>query len=220
MQNMKLDNRTLQILKNFSTINPSLLFKPGSVLSTMSPTKQILAKATVPQTFESEFAIYELSKFIGVLSLFNDPELLIEDKFMTVKSGRSKMRYSFADKSTIIIPPEKEVKLSETLVTLKITTDVLNEVMKAASLLKQPEVAFIAKDGELSLSAIDSSNKSKDPYDISLMPYDGSFTMIFKVEHMKPLPGDYEVTITKGISYWKGDGVEYYIVSEHNSKFD
>ena len=220
MQNMKLDNRTLQILKNFASINPSLLFKPGNVLKTMAPTKQILAKATVPQTFESEFAIYELSKFIGVLSLFNDPELRIEDKLMTIQSGRSKMRYAFADPSTIIIPPEKEVKLSTPLVTLTITASVFNDVMKAAALLKQPEVAFIAKDGELTLSAIDSSNKTKDPYDISLMPYDGSFTMIFKVEHMKPLPGDYEVTITKGISYWKGEDVEYYIVSEHNSKFD
>ena len=72
---MKLTSRTLQVLKNFSTINPSLLFKNGSVITTMSPNKTVMARATVGEVFPQTYAIYDLSRFIGVLSMFNDPDV-------------------------------------------------------------------------------------------------------------------------------------------------
>lgn len=219
MQSIKLDNRTTQILKNFATINPSLLFKTGNKLTTMSATRSILSRATIAQTFESEFAIYDLSRFLGVMSLFNEPELLIEEKFMTIASGSKRLNYTFADPSTIITPPNKEIEVSNPDVKCALSAETFSDVMKAASLLKHPEIAFIGKDGELTISAIDSSGKSKDTYDVKIAETDKNFRLIIKVENLKFLPGNYEVSLTKGISLFKGDGIEYFIAIEHNSTF-
>ena len=84
---MKLDNRTVQVLKNFSTINPSLLFTKGKTLTTVSPSKTTMARAVIGEEIPSSFAIYELSRFLGVVSLFESPTLDIGDSSMTINSG-------------------------------------------------------------------------------------------------------------------------------------
>ena len=48
---MKLDQNTLNILKNYSLINPSIIIKDGSTLSAISSNKTVLSKAEVPNTF-------------------------------------------------------------------------------------------------------------------------------------------------------------------------
>jgi hypothetical protein len=220
MQNIKFDNRTTQILKNFSTINPSLLFKQGSAISTISPSKTILAKAKITQSMDSQFAIYDLSRFLSVLSLFNDPELRIEDKFITIASGDKKLNYTFADASTIITPPDKEITITNPQVEFKLTTETFNDVTKASSVLRLPEIAIVGEDGDISVQAIDSKNPSGDIYSIKVGATEKKFKMIFKAENLKILSGDYEVALTKGISHFKGVDVEYFIAIEANSTYD
>ena len=65
---MKISNKTLDILKNFSEINQSVLIKKGKNLKTVSALKNILAHAEVEEDFPQDFAIYQLNEFIGVLS--------------------------------------------------------------------------------------------------------------------------------------------------------
>jgi hypothetical protein len=222
MQNMKLDTRTTNILKNFSSINPSLLFTPGSTLKTQSPTSSILATATITQSFDSQFAIYELSRLLGVMSLFKEPELQIDEKFLVIKdsNGQKRVKYTFTDPSNIIAPKaDVKVRMPDTLAEVKVTSDVLNDVLRAAALLKHPDVAFIGQDGQLTLSTIDSSKKSKDTYDITIGTTEHTFQVIFKLETLKLLPGDYDVTVAKGLAFWKGEDVEYYTGAESNSSF-
>jgi hypothetical protein len=221
MQNIKLDNRTISVLKNFSTINPSLLFTQGNILKTQSPTSSVLAIATINQTFDSEFAIYELPRLLGVMSLFKDPELQIGDKFLVIKDDSSKkVKYTFADKAAIISPkPDVKIKMPDTLAEVKITSEMLNDVLRAAALLKHQDVAFIGRDGSMTLSTIDSTGKSKDTYDVSLGETEKTFQINFKLDSLKFLPGDYDVTVAKGLAYWVGDQIEYYTGAETNSTF-
>ena len=46
LTDMKLSSKTIELLKNFSSINQSILFKEGSKLRTISVMKNILAEAT------------------------------------------------------------------------------------------------------------------------------------------------------------------------------
>ena len=66
---MKLSDSTLSLLKNFSSINQSILFKEGSKLRTISVMKNILAEATVSEEFARDFGIYDLNQFLNGLSL-------------------------------------------------------------------------------------------------------------------------------------------------------
>jgi len=94
---MKLSPETVSLLKNYSSINPSVLFKPGQVISTISPQRSVFAKAAVKEEFPRQFGIAELNKFLGVLSMFKDPELRFFDNYLEVFSGKQKVRYTYAD---------------------------------------------------------------------------------------------------------------------------
>lgn len=218
MQTLKLEQKTIAVLKNFSTINPSILFKPGKVVSTISPNKTIMAKATIDQEIEGTFAIYDLGRFLSTLSLFTDPALEIADKYVTISSAGKKMRYGFADQSVIIAPPDKEIKLPSTDVSFKLTNDALSDVLKGLGVLRLPEIAVVGDGEDINLQAMDSKNPTSDVYSISVGKTDKKFKMIFKSENIKLIPGDYQVDISaKGIGYFKGVAAEYWIAVETSS---
>lgn len=217
---MKLEGRTLSILKNFATINPSILFKPGDTLKTVSPNKTILARATLKDNVEGQFAIYDLSKFLSVLSLFEKPQLGVEDKFMTITDGHQKVNYTFADPGSIVVAPDKTPQIPEPEIKFKLTASVLDRVQKAMGVLKMPELAVTGDGTNVFVEAIDSKNPSGDKFAISVGDTPHTFRMIFKTENIKVINGDYDVSISsKGISHFVGDDVEYWIVAEASSTF-
>ena len=222
---MKLSEHTISVLKNFSMINPSVLFKPGQVIQTVSPQKTVMAKAVVEENFPVEGAVYDLGRFLGVLSLFSEPELVFHDTKVDIKEGRKSIAYTFADKQMIITPPEKDINFPDPEVEVNIPWSELNGVMKASSVLGLPEIAVEGKDGEIQLTAIDSKNPTADTYSSTLGDTDDSFRFVFKVENLKLLNMNYNVKISdKGIAKLvsvnsEGPAMEYFIATEVNSTF-
>ncbi len=218
---MKLDSRTSQILKNFASINPSILFKPGNKLATISAGKTVMARANINQKFNDAFAIYDLSRFLGTVSLFTDPELTVKDKYMEISQGKRKINYTFTEPSLIVTPPDKEINLPNPEVSFKIDTTELNEVLKALSVLSLPEIAVVGDGLRITVQAIDSKNPSGDVYSVDVGETKSNFRMIIRAENVKLLPGDYSVQISsKGLSHFKSADVEYFIAVESNSTFE
>jgi hypothetical protein len=206
---MKLEPKTVTVLKNFSSINPSMVFKPGDVVSTVSPLKTVLAKAKIPQRFERQFGIYDLSRFLGVISLFGDnPELEFNPDSVTIRSDNRELDYRFVgDISTIITPPEGNVDFKED-VSFKITNSALQDIQRALSALSMPEIAVVGDKGKLWIQVIDTKNTSSHNYRINLGETDKKFRFVFKAENLKFIPQDYDVRITsKGMSHFKGTEV-------------
>jgi len=219
---MKFDDVTLQILKNYSGINHGIMFQAGNTLSTISANKTILAKATIEHNIASSFAIYDLSRFLSTLSLFENADVEIGDKNLTLKEGRRRINYTFADPNTIIVPPQKDIKFPAPEISFKLEAEVLNDFMKALNVLSLPEMAIVGDGENITLDAIDSKNPSADRYSVAVGKSETSdkFQMIIKAEHLKVLPGDYEVEISsKGLSHFKGPLVEYYIAVEASSSY-
>lgn len=218
---MKLDQRTIQVLKNFSGINPSILFRAGNIIRTVTPTKTILATATLDQEFPSSFAIYDLSKFLSVLSLFTDPELTIGDKSVVIKSGGKKVNYVFADPNTIVAPKDdKQIKFPTPDVSFELTTEALADVTKALGVLRQPEIAVVGDGQIITLQTVNSKDPTSDVYSVEVGETDKNFTFIFKSENLRLLPDTYTVDIASaGISRFTSKDVEYFIAIEANSKF-
>lgn len=218
---MKLDAKTLKILKNFNAINKSILFRPGNVLATISPTKTIFARATVENSFDREFAIYDLSKFLSVHSMFADPEITLEDRQLVLSKDKNKIRYTYADKSTIVAAPEKQLKLPSVDVQFTLTQEMFDSVDKAMGILSLPEMAVVGKNGVLSLQALDSKNPSGDTFVVEIGETDKEFNIIFKGENLEILPANYEVSVSsKMISQFKSDEVDYFIAVEAASTFE
>lgn len=217
---MKIDTNTVNVLKNFAKINPSIVVQEGNVLKTISPSKTIMAKAKVGTEFTKRFAIYKLDEFIALLSTFTDPNLRFEDKLVYISEDRRTSHYTYADESTVTKAPDREINLPSVDVTFTLKETDLREVEKAAGILSLPEIAVVGDGSKVSLVATDSKNPSSKDFTIEIGDTDKAFKAIFKSENIKIIPGDYEVSISsKGISHFSGSDVEYFIAVEQNSTF-
>lgn len=217
---MKIDTDTINVLKNFAKINPSIVVQEGNVLKTISPTKTIMAKAKVKTDFGKRFAIYNLDRFISIVSTFTDPEFKFGEKSVDISDNNKKQHYVYADENTVTKAPEKEINLPSVDVSFTLTNDDLRDVEKAAGILALPEIAVVGDGKNISLQAVDTKNPTGDVYSIVIGKTDKAFKAIFKAENIKIIPGEYEVNISsKGISHFSGEGVEYFIAVESNSTF-
>jgi len=221
---MKLSDATKEILKNFSEINPNLMITPGNQIKTISTMKNILATAGVEENFPQDIAIYDLSEFLGMLSLFSKPVFDFDEKLMTInEEGTStKSKYFFADPS-ILTTPQKDVKMPDTEVEFTLTETDLTKVKKAASMLQLPDIAIKSLGTDIMMSAIDKKNDTANTYDVKVGETDKKFEFHFKTEHFKMLPGDYNVHISsKLISNFKHKtkSIQYWIALENTSKYE
>ena len=217
---MQISSSTITVLKNFSSINPSIVIKEGNVIETISSSKTIKAKARVDTTFPRRFAMYNLNKLISMVSLFDKPEVTFDDNSLTVSDGAKSTHLTYSDESTIIKPPEKEIKLPSVDVSVSVTDGNIKDVEKALGVLSVPDIIISGDGSKIYLQAADSKNPTGDSYSIDIGSTDKTFRAIFKAENIKVLPGDYTIEIcSKGISKFYNDDVEYFIAVESSSTF-
>jgi len=220
---MKLSDSTLSLLKNFSSINQSILFKEGSKLRTISVMKNILAEATINEEFARDFGIYDLNQFLNGLSLHQKPELdFTNDGYVVIKEGRSRSKYFFADPSVIVTPPDKEISLPSEDVTFVLTTTVLEKLLKAAAVYQLPDISAVGEAGVVKLVVRDKKNDTSNAHEEVVGETDKTFNFNFKVENIKILPGTYDVVVSqKLLSRFtsKNHDLTYYIALEPDSTF-
>jgi len=217
---MKFSERTLTILKSFSAINKSILMKEGNVLKTVTPEKTMIATATIPDTIPSQACIYDLSRFLSILSLYKDPDVEFHDKYFMIKDGKQRTKYVYADISMIHAAPEKELKVPSADVVVSVTWNDLQSVTKAAGVLQFTEIAFVGQEGKIYLKAMNSAQENSDDYGVEIGDTSDEFKIIIKTDNLKLLPQDYEVTLcAKGISEFKSEGVTYFVAIDTKSTY-
>ena len=218
---MKLSPKTISVLKNFSTINPSIMFREGNTLATMSPHKTIMAKANIDDNITNDFGVFELNRFLSVLSLFVDPELIFSDKnYVKITDGKQSVNYIFGDPENMVLPPNKEMKAIDPYFEFDLTPEQHQSLMKAAGVLQLPEVSVVGVDGEVFYRAVDVKNPTNNSFELKVGTTDKSFNIIFKSENMKIMHDTYHVTLARGIALFKSSSLEYWIATEANSKFE
>lgn len=215
---MKLSNDTLTILKNFAGINSGIEFKSGSQLSTISPGKTVLAKATLKDSFPEDFCVYDLPQFLSVHSLNKDPEIEFDDSNVIFKSGKSKIKYRKTAKEMIITPPDKELSLPSIDVSFKLNEETFLSIMKSASVLQSPHIAVESDGNKIYLTSFDAKDDSAHTNSIEVAEGNGnSFTAVFLTENLKMIPGSYDVEISsRGLASFKNtiQEVDYWIAIE------
>ena len=220
---MKLSDNTLTILKNFAGINNSILVKQGTKLRTISVAKNILAEAEITEDFPRDFAIYDLNQFLNGLSLHNDPDLdFKEDSHLSIKEGKRRVKYFFADPNVIISPPEKEINLPSKDVCFQLDSTSLEKLVKAAAVYQLPDLSAIGEAGVIKLVVRDKKNDTSNEYAIIVGETDSEFTFNFKVENIKIIPGAYDVVVSeKLLSQFTNSkyNLKYYIALEPDSTF-
>ena len=220
---MKLSDSTLSLLKNFSTINQSILFKAGSKLRTISVMKNILAEATIAEELPQDFGIYDLGQLLNGMGLHQSPELDFKNEgHVVIREGKMRSKYFFADPNVIITPPEKPITLPSEDVTFDLSTDQLDKLLKAAAIYQVPDLSVVGEGGVVKVLVRDKKNDTSNDFSITVGETSATFSFNFKVENIKILPGTYEVVVSqKLLSRFtaKNYDLTYYIALEPDSTF-
>jgi hypothetical protein len=220
---MKLSDNSLTILKNFAGINNSILVKQGNKLRTISVAKNILAEADITEEFPRNFAIYDLNQFLNGLGLHQDPELdFTNDSYITIREGKRRVKYFYADPNVIISPPDKEIQLPSKDVCFQLESASLEKLVKAAAVYQLPDLSAVGEAGVIRLVVRDKKNDTSNEYSIVVGETDKEFIFNFKVENIKIIPGAYDVVVSeKLLSQFSNTkyNLKYYIALEPDSSF-
>lgn len=214
---MKFSENTIAVLKNFSQINPSVMFKPGQVLRTISPQKTVLAAATIDEDFDRSAGVYNVGRFLATLSLFESPDVEFDDNQFNISDGKSSVRYTYTAENMIVSPPDKDIQVPDIVADVDISWNDIKRVRDAASVLGLPEVGFSSTGTGVKLSAVDSKNSTADNFSVVVAADESfePFDMIIKTEYLKLLENDYKVALsTKGMAHFKSDQVQYWVAVE------
>ena len=221
---MKISKETLEVLKNFSAINPNLVISEGNKLSTIADAKNIMAAAVVSESFPKKVGIYDLNEFLSALSLIEDPDFEFGDNDVSIKSNNATLTYRYADTS-ILTSPEKEVNMPPTDVEVNLTADDIAQIRRAGSALNHPVVSITTEHGDdaVYLQVKDPNNSSANVYShkVCSASSDDAYDYQFLIANLKLIPGDYKVAVSsKLISNWEcinNTSVKYWIALEKTS---
>ena len=224
---MKLSEHTIEVLKNFATINQNLVIKEGSILTTMSAMKNIVAKADVEESFDKEVAIYDLNEFLASISLFTSPILEFNDGFVTIKeenSPKNSLKYFYSDPS-VVTSPNKTITMPSKEVEFTLNGENLNKLKRAAGVIQAPDLVLEKKDTDVFLTVKDKKNDTANTFsiDVDTKTEGSNFKFFYKVENLKVMEGNYDVEISsKNISHLKSTNkdVEYWVALEPESSYE
>ena len=222
---MKISTKTLDVLKNFSEINQSILIKKGKKLKTVSTMKNILAHAEVEEDFPQDFAIYQLNEFIGVLSTMNNPDLSFNDKYvMLSQENGACTKYFYADPA-VVVSPEKDITMPSEDINFTLLEKQYNDLLKMSSILQLNDILLkgCSKSNAIYLAVTNKKNDTSNDYSVQVGEgVDEPFKMYFKTENLKMVAGDYNVHISsKGISHFENmvTKLDYWIALEPDSNY-
>ena len=224
---MKLSDHTVDVLKNFASINQNLVIKEGSTLSTMSAMKNIVAKADVEESFDKEVAIYDLNEFLASISLFTSPILDFKEGFVTIKeenSPKNSLKYFYSDPS-VVTSPSKTITMPSKEVSFTLNGENLNKLKRAAGVIQAPDLVLEKKDADVFLTVKDKKNDTANTFsvDVDTTTEGSNFKFYYKVENLKVMEGNYDVEISsKNISHLKSTNkdVEYWVALEPESSYE
>jgi hypothetical protein len=220
---MFLTSETVSVLKNFATINQSILIKKGKKLRSMSAMKNILVEAEITEEFDRDVAIYDLNQFLNAMSLVPGCELHLDEDSIEITDGTNSIDYRYSDPSVITAPPDKQLELPTQDVCVVLSEENLTNVKKAAAVLQIPDVSLVGNGQEIVLTVRDKKNSGSNAYRIVVGETDHVFQFNLKVENLKLISGDYDVVVSKkGMAQFTHHGmpVVYYVAIEPDSTFE
>ena len=222
---MKLSEKTIDLLENFSSINQSILVKKGSKLRTISVMKNILAEAEVDENSDKDFGIYDLPQFLNGVNLMKDPDLdLKNETYMIIREGKNtRVKFAFADPDCIVSPPEKGVTLPSSDVTFLLDSIQLGKLLKASQVYQLPDLSAVGNGEEVTLVVSDRKNDNSNEFSLKVGKTDQVFEFNFKMENIKLIPGSYDVQISKkNLAKFTNSNynLDYFIALEPDSTYE
>jgi len=193
---MKISNETISVLKNFADVNTNILIREGNVLSTISSGKNIFARATVSESFDREFAIYDLNSLLGLLTLMEDTDVNFGTESLSVSKDQSIFEYYYADPAIITSAPNKQIEVDE-YYSFDLSEDSLNMITKAVGITGAPMLSVIGDGNQVTLTVGDPATPKTNSFKQVIGESDKTFSAHLAIENFKVISGNYNVVISE-----------------------
>jgi hypothetical protein len=219
---MKIDATTISVLENFQLINPSLYFREGNILKTMSKTQNVYARAVVPFSFPMDFAIYDLNKLLRILSIFKDAEIEFSDRYLTIIEGNRKTQYGYCDPDNIIFPEKSPERFPPDAIIQEfvLKPDMLTQTLRAMSVLQHQGVSFVGESGSLLMKTLNTKGTA-DAFTLQIGETDREFEFMFEPEKLAIIPMEYHVSLSKKkFANFHSENIDYWIAASLKSTID
>jgi hypothetical protein len=196
---MNLSENTLSVLKNFASINSGVVLRAGSTQKTISPEKSILVEATLEDSIPSDFGIYDLNQFLGIVTTLKNPDITFGENVVVLDDGDLSVSYRGCSANLIITPPDKELVLKDITTKFSLPNATSQKLIKVATMINLPNLSVIGKEGALLLKIHEKANDTSNDGVQKIGDYAGKdFTATFKTDNLKFMPDDYNVEIQAG----------------------
>jgi len=216
---MQISKETIEVLKNFASINSNILIRKGKNLATISTAKNIFAKANVAEDFPIEVPIYDLNSLLALLTLMENQNVEFGDKSLTISKDGGKFEYFYSNAGVIVAAPDKSIELDNHF-QFKLTAEDVQMIIKAAAITSAPTISVTCKHQQVVLTIGDKKNDTANTYKKTIGPGLEDFECHMAVENFKIIPDAYTVTISKKkFMHFKHEtkSVEYFIAMEPDS---
>ena len=239
---IQLSKKTIDLLRNFSTINKSILIQPGKFLQTMSVNKNIIAMGQIAENIPEQMAIYDLPLFLGALSLFKKPWLHFPDNKKVVvydEETKGKTVFYYSDPEIIVRPPEFNPNLPQQELMFDLPQTDITQLLQAAKVYGVEDLCINGYRQEYSICVRDKKNNTSNVFSLPLKkvvfdqtpreeggeqykitPERQEFCYCFKVENLKLLDATYHITLSqKNIANFTSlshSELDYFIALEPN----
>lgn len=218
---MKISASTISILKNFASINQNIMIRAGTKINTRTVAKNLFATAVVDTDFPQDFGIYNTNSFLGVLSLFSDPEIELLDTHMVISQGKNKVQYHFASPDVLDFP-DKSINMPDADAKFELTEENLKSLLKAGAVLSSTDLNITGDGATITCTVLDPKNPSANTFSVEVGETDRTFSVFLKLENLKLISGKYNVSLSaKKIAQFENASIDYslYIANEKNSSW-
>lgn len=225
---MKLSKQTIATLKALSTISTSMVLSEGNILSVKNQAKTIMAYVEIPDALDFNFNLYDTPEFLSMLTLFNDPDLDVDETFMTITDSDQSIKYF--NTSDIIVKDckanpliEVSSKFDEIAVSFDLTEAQLSAILKSAGIFSTTNIAVQGDGKTIKVLVLgDKKSTTTNTYSIDVGTTDKEFKVFFNRDNLKMISSDYHVELSsKGISRFTNQekGMTFFVAIESDSEF-
>lgn len=203
---MQISKSTLEVLKNFASINTNILVREGSDLRTISAGKNIFAVAEVEETFPLEFGIYDLNSLLGLLTMAGEEDgVEFGEKSIKIKKGDGVFEYFYADPSILTVAPTKSIEVDKVF-QFKLAKEDVELINKAAAVVSAPTISILTRKGNVILSLGDPETPGSNNFRRLIGKSKTEFDCRLAIENFRVIAADYTVTLSaKKVMHLKND---------------
>lgn len=224
---MRISKETFDILKNLASVNDNFCWQNGNVVNSLAIARNIFVTANIKESIDSPIWIYSLNDLLNVMSISENPDLVIGKNELVIDWGNSKARYGFCDQELIKIAVEgssKSFKFPDAEINFEFEINRSSGLLKATSILKTPYLSIFSDDGKVCIKTYDKDNVNSNSYQVDTgTETSHNFNMILDINNLLLLNGLYDISVnSRGISRWKHKTIDivYYITMEESSTFE